>query len=372
MITVPASEVAKRRLTLASRRLGTANPAEAIGGMLDRSFHLPLGDPRYGNNELTPGYFPLEHSFSEVAAGALRLDMEPLGPHASAHDRAQEAGREMRRLVHQSFGAPALRWFDQRSEKWRGSTLHGNARFGAWFGMATDGAGLQEAKVYYELRPDDLDGLPDNLQHAARIAMDALPGLVPIFTSIACGRHRGSQRLYFFHRGDLRLLDLEPVLHRLGIGHRLPNLLTATGVILGGRFVLPEGSVILGIRDTAKGIELKLDVLLGGMPDPPMQMYDLINMVLAERPHSQGELKRWAQALTPDNDGGPGQISVVSFRVQPQLATRCSIYLRPSGYAQRGRVHDGPGEHGMVYGPSGFPTSQSRGSGVAPRDPYRL
>ena len=112
MPLVRAADVAKRRLTIASRRLGTKNPVEAIGGMIDRSFDLPLGDPRYGKNELTPGSFPLEHSFSEMMGNSLRLDMEPLGPQASPSARQQEAGREMRRLVQSTFGRPALAWFD--------------------------------------------------------------------------------------------------------------------------------------------------------------------------------------------------------------------------------------------------------------------
>lgn len=365
MTDIPASEVARQRLSLAARRLGTKDPVPAIGGLLDRSFELPLDDPRYGNNQLTPGYFPLEHSFSEVAPDALRLDLEPLGPQASAHARAQEASREVRRLVHEAYGDPALRWFDQRSEPWRGSMLHGDARFGAWFGMGVDSAGLQEAKVYYELPPNNLEGLPPNLQYAARIATEALPGLVPVFTSIACRRRSGAQRLYFFHRGDLRLLDLEPLLNRLGVGHQLPGLLAAIGVVLGGRFVLPEGSVILGLRDTQKGLEMKLDVLVAGMPDPPHQMYQLLNMVLGERPQSQAGLRRWALAMTPDDQPGPGRISVVSFRVQPDIGARCSIYLRPAGYTQVGRREANPGS---------VPHSPPR---RAPRrqsfeDPYRL
>lgn len=361
MQTPSAAQLARRRLTLAARRLGTKNPVDAIGGLLDRSFHLPIGDPRYLNNVLTPGHFPLEHSFSELSSNALRLDMEPLGPGASPHARAQEAGREARGLIAGAFGNGALRWFDERSEKWRGTSLHGDARFGAWFGLGVDPWGVQEAKVYYELRPGDLDGLPPNLQHAARVAMDALPGLIPIFTSIACGRQRGAQRLYFFHRGDLRLLDLEPVLHRLGIGGQLPSLLAGAGVILGGRFVLPEGSVILGLRDTHRGMEMKLDVLVGGVPDPPPQMYDLVNMVLAERPHSQADLHKWVSAMTPDDANGPGNISVVSFRVQPQLPTRCSIYLRPSGYSQVGRSAPGPGV------PAGPPRQPQNAA-----DPYQV
>src|SRR5262245_12693513 len=125
MATLRAADVAKRRLTIASRRLGTANPTDVIGGLIDRSFDLPLGDPRYGHNELTPGHMPLEHSFSEMAGTALRLDMEPLGPQASPHARQQEASREMRRVVQSSLGEGALRWFDERSEQWRGNRLDG-------------------------------------------------------------------------------------------------------------------------------------------------------------------------------------------------------------------------------------------------------
>jgi hypothetical protein len=63
-----------------------------------------------------------------------------------------------------------------------------------------------------------------------------------------------------------------------------------------------------------------------------------------ERPESVRRLRRWADALTPDDHDGPGHVSVVSFRVLPERPTRCSIYLRPHGYAQRGRAARGPGE----------------------------
>jgi hypothetical protein len=354
MRVTAASELAKRRLSMASRRLGTKNPVGAIGGLLERSFHLPLHDPRYGNNLLTPGKFPLEHSFSEVAGNALRLDMQPLGPEATPHSRQQEASREMRRLTAQNYGREALHWFDQRSERWRSGMSHGDSRFGAWFGLATDAYGLQECKVYYEMRESDIENLPPNLKQATHIAMAILPGLVPIFTSIACGRNRGAQRIYFFHRGDLRLLDLEPLLNQLGIGKQLPSLLAATGVIFGGRFVLPEGSVIIGLRDTHKGFEMKLDVLVAGLPDPPQQMYQLLNMVLSERPSAQTNLQRWVQAMTPDDLAYPGEIGVISVRVMQDTPARCSLYLRPSGYEQEGRMSVGPG------------------STPSPQDPYHV
>lgn len=357
-MTLPlASAVARHRLGLAARRLGTPDPVPVIGGLLDRSFPLPLGDARYGNNHLTPGHFPLEVSFSEQSGEALRLDLEPLGPGARPADRREECTREVRRLVGQGYGSDALRWYDRRSEAWRGRAVDAEARFGAWFGMALDADGLQEVKSYYELRQGELDALPPNLQHAARVAMALMPELEPIFTSIACGRSRGSQRLYFYHRGPLRLVDLEPLLHRLGIGDRLPNLLRTIGVALGGRFELPEGSVILGLRDTNRGLELKLDVLLQGFPDPPRQMYQLLQMLLAERPRSERAMRRVMNAYTLDGEGGPGQISVVGFKVRADSPTLLSVYVRPRGYTAQGRQATGPG------GPAPLPPPRAR-------DPY--
>lgn len=334
MRTLRAADVAKRRLSIAARRLGTRDPVETIGGIIDRSFELPVGDPNYAYNALLPGYMPIEHSFSEVAARSLRLDMEPFGPHATPMTRQHEVSREMRRLVSGNYGAAALKWFDQRSEPWRGTRLSGAARFGAWFGASFDDGGMAESKVYYELEGGRIDDLPPNLQHAARVAMSCLPGLVPIFTSIACGRAQGSQRIYFVHQGPLRLLDLEPMMHRLGVGHQLPSMLTALGLILGGRFILPDGSVVLSLRDTQRGIEMKLEVLIPAVPDLPREMHGLVQMHLSQRPDSQRGLQNWIRAMTPDDARTPGDISVLGVRVTPQTSARLTLYFRPVGYDQ--------------------------------------
>jgi len=250
----------------------------------------------------------------------------------------------MRRAVNMCFGRNALQWFDQRSEPFRGGQLSGKARFGAWFGAGFDENGMSESKVYYELEPGQLGDLPPNLQHAAQVAMACLPGLTPIFTSIACGRGQGGQRIYLYHRGELRLLDLEPLMNRLGVGQQLPSILSALGLVLGGRFVLPDGSVILGLRDTSKGIELKLDILLPYVPDPPEEMPELIQMLLSQRPDSERAFRQWTQAMTPDGYGGPGRISVVSARVRPNLGSRMTVYFRPVGYDQPPSREARPGQ----------------------------
>lgn len=328
----PASHMARQRLGLVARRLGAADPNPTLGRMLDRAFELPVGDPRYGNNSLAPGAFPLEQSFSELEADTLRLTMQPLGPDAGPQARRDEVSREVRRLVRDTYGGEALRWFDTRSEPWRAADVSPGAGFGAWFGAAYDRQGLRRVKAYYEMTPDQVDTLPPDLQHASRLAMRMVPGLTPIFTGVACGRRAGSQRVYFFHRGQLRLLDLEPLMHRLGVGHQLPSLLTALGLILGGRFVLPHGSTVIGLRDTPKGMEMKLEVLLNGFPDPPQNLGDLLQMHLARRPDSLRALQRWAVASTPDAYQGPGDLSVISVRVRPQLGARLNVYFRPVGY----------------------------------------
>ena len=156
--------------------------------------------------------------------------------------------------------------------------------------------------------------------------------LVARCTSIGCGRHQGSQRVYLFHRGELRLLQLEPLMHKLGIGHQISSLLTAVGLLLGGRFTLPDGAVLIGLRDTSRGIEMKLDLLLPGVPDPPRDLANLIQMHMALRPDSLRHMRSWMQAMTPDEARGPGDISAVSVRVTPELSARLTVYFLPVGY----------------------------------------
>ena len=148
MPQIKASDVVKHRLGLASRRLGTASPVPVLSRLIDDSFSLPVGDPTYGRNLFTPGYMPLEHSFSERSGSCLRLDMEPCGSRTSPSTRSNETSRVMRSLVRDHYGDGALRWFDQRSEHIRRGQLGGDHRFGAWFGAAVDESGLRESKIY--------------------------------------------------------------------------------------------------------------------------------------------------------------------------------------------------------------------------------
>jgi hypothetical protein len=243
--------------------------------------------------------------------------------------RRDDATREMRRLIGPLFGGDALHWFDQRSEEWRGLASSGRLDYGAFFGTSFDRDGLHASKIYYEMQPYQVEALTGLLRPLIRMAMEAMPNLTPVFTSISCGRDNGGQRVTLFHRGPLRLRDLGPLLLKIGLGHQLPSLMQVIGLTLGGRFDLPERAVMIGLQDTPEGPELKLEIMLGMIPDLPPSFLDLLALGLSERPRELHALNRWLAAFTPESTDWPGRFSVLSIRTTPRTSARVTLYLRP-------------------------------------------
>lgn len=324
-----AADAIKHRIQQAAGAIGASNPLPYVGDLLERSFQLPIGDQQYGKNTLAPGTMPFEPSFSARDPKTLRFVIEPLGPGALPVSRRDESTREMRRLVNSQFGAEALHWFDQSSEEWR--SLFGNPTltYGAWFGNSYDRDGLHSSKVYYEIHPNQLSSLPPALQQLAHIAKASLPNLVPIFTTIACQRNSGRQRLTFLHWQPIRLNDLVPLMTRLGLEHRMASVMQVFGLSLGGRFSLPERSLFIGLSGSPQASEVKLEVALGMLPDLPPEFLKLLTLGLAERPRELQSLQRWLQAFTPETHGWPGQFSVLSAIITPHNPVKVSLYLRP-------------------------------------------
>ncbi|MBO9645338.1 MAG: hypothetical protein J7603_19685 [Pseudacidovorax sp.] len=327
--TRPMAVHVNHMLAQASHALGVPDPRPLLGPILERTFSRPDNDIGYADNRLTPGAVPFEPSFSEAEPDTLRFTIEPLGPGASPVARRDEATREMRRLVSPFFGRDALHWFDERSEEWRGFGGLGWMNYGAWFGSAFDEDGLYAAKIYYELAPAQIDALAPGLARLTRMAMTEMPSLSPIFTSIGCKKDAGSQRVTFMHRGPLPLTALGPLMNRMGIGHQLPSLMRVVGVALGGRFELPNGGVLVGLRDTPEGVEMKLEILLASLPDLPARFLDLLRLGLAERPRQVAALERWLTAFGVDDASEQGHFSVLSVRVTPKAQARISLYVRP-------------------------------------------
>ncbi len=336
----PMSTRVEDKLNKAARTLGVSNPLPLMRPLIERAFYRPDDDAAYAGNALAPGAVPFEPSFSEAEPNLLRFTIEPLGPGASPVSRRDEATREMRRLIGPLFGNDALRWFDSRSEEWRGFGGLGWMQYGAWFGSAFDEDGLYAAKIYYELMPSQIEALSPGLARLTRQVMDEMPGLMPIFTSIGCKRDAGSQRVTFLHRGPLAVSSLGPLMNRLGIGHQLPSLMRVVGLALGGRFELPNGGVLIGLRETPDGVELKLEVLLLALPDLPARFLDLLRLGLAERPRQIAALDRWLGAFGVSDADEPGQFSVLSVRVTPKSAARISLYVRPIEFELREQLEE--------------------------------
>jgi hypothetical protein len=327
--------VVKERLHNAAHQLGARDPVGAVGSLIDRSFDLPFGDPRYGHNALTPGAAPFEPSFSEREPEQIRFTISPLGPQATPIARRDEATREMRRLVGGTFGREPLRWLDSRSEEWRGFSGIGSLSYGGWFGSAFDPSGLAGAKVYYELTPGAVSSLPPSLQRMARHAKATMPELLPAFMTLSCRRDSGAQRVTFLHPGTVRLRDLQPLMDGIGLGDRLGGIMQVVGLVLGGRFELPPRSLMIGVGESSDGPELKLEIILGQVPDLPDKFLDLLALGLAERPRQLRALGRWIHAFTPNERDEAGDFSVMSVRTTPTTAPRVSLYLRPVDFDVR-------------------------------------
>jgi hypothetical protein len=339
-LKMPMAAHVRQSLAQASHALGVRDPLPYMGSLIDRTFFRPDDDIGYADNQLTPGAVPFEPSFSEAEPDTLRFTIEPLGPGASPVARRDEATREMRRLVSPIFGRDALRWFDERSEEWRGFGGLGWMNYGAWFGSAFDEDGLYATKIYYELAPTQIEALAPRLARLTRMVMTEMPTLSPIFTSIGCKKEGGSQRVTFLHRGPLAIAALGPLMNRLGIGHQLPSLMRVVGVALGGRFELPNGGVLVGLRDTGEGVELKLEILLAAVPDLPARFLDLLRLGLAERPRQVAALERWLSAFGVDDASEQGHFSVLSVRVTPSSQARISLYVRPIEFEMRDTLEE--------------------------------
>lgn len=327
---VSAAAEAMRLLDQASQRLHTASPSAVrdLSQIMEASMYLPLGHPAYG--ETGPR---LEPHFSETAADNLSFVMDTGGPGGTPADRIETTTRAMSQLVGNHFGPQALDFFRIRSEPATCDGAARSARWGAWFGTGLDRNGVAEAMATYEWGPELMDSLAAPIYRVAKTALETLPGLRPAFSSIRCGRTSGSQQITFEVDHALPLANLQPLMSNLGLGHQHPSLMSATALILGARFTLPPNTSTITLRPIRDGVEMRLDVILDALPDPPSQLMSLLRLQMAERPRSLRQLDRWLMALTPDGYPGPGSFSVLSVWVRPNMPARVALYLRPAALA---------------------------------------
>lgn len=339
------ASMAKSLLRRASRNLGVADPVSVVSRVLDESLSFRVGEQR-GN--------PFAPSFAETVPESLGFQVAADGPGVTAADRVETSTRALQDVVGANFGPRALSWLDGKLEEVRGPDYRRSAHYGASFGSSFDRDGVTESYAQYEWGPTMIDTLPAPLLRTVRVVMQDLPALQPAFSTIRCGRSSGSQQVSFTLDRPLPLAALQPLMEHLGLGSRHASLMSALGFVLGARFTLPADSALLTLRPTHAGIELRLDVNLDALPDPPAHLIALMRLQMTERPKSLQGLDRWLMALTPDGYPGPGTVSVLSAWVRADHAARIAIYLRPALFdaeaAQRDGVARDVPAHGSALG----------------------
>jgi hypothetical protein len=323
--------------------LGSANPLEDVGDVLDQSLAFPLGERYHAGDPLAP-------SFSETTPENLSFTIGADGRHVTPSDRIESSTQAMYKIVGNRFGPQALRWLDDKVDGMKSGGYQRGASYGAQFGSSFDRNGVTESFVQYEWGPMLMDSLPAPLFRIARVALETLPGLRPSLSTVRCGRSSGSQQVTFEIERAMPLANLQPLMERLGLGKRHGGLMSAVAFILGARFTLPPDTAALTLRPARAGVELRLDVNLDALPDPPAQLMALMRLQMTERPKSIQGLDRWLMALTPDGYPGPGTVSVLSVWVRPDLPARVALYLRPAAFGNSVQTPTQPPAHSISSG----------------------
>lgn len=324
-----AADAAKVLLHNASQRLLTTDPTHhhdvvnALDQSLDFNLNADMG------NSLCRDFEP---NFAETTANNLSFQVSPGGVYSSPQDKKEISTGVMQNLVGHNFGHSALKWLDGRTEPMRSRYNRTGNGLGAMFSLGMDRSGLSEAAVSYQWAPDLTESLPAPVFELNRIALENLPGIVPFYTTIRCGRNSGGQQVSFDIEQALPLAALQPLMNALGLGHRHGGLVSLTSFILGARFTLPPKTSVLTLLNTRNGTELRLDINLDALPDTPAQLLPLLRLPMTERPKSLQALDRWMTALTPEGYYGPGNVSVLSIRVRKDMPARVALYLRPVAF----------------------------------------
>lgn len=317
MLTQSDSHLAgllRARLDTLARALSVTTPLNGeLGQLFDQTFARPGSALAYRSNQLQPEALPLEWSFSETDANALRFEFQPLDPMLNGQERLQQTVHALASTIAAKHGADQAAQFQSvvRSVAAEPSALS----FGAFVGVVQRPGGADGLKIYVECDPQQ----PRLLDHG----LATLGGITPHFVSIRMGHHTFSQRTYHLCHGGLGAADLEMLCNALGIGHRQPALVLSLLALTEGRFPLPPGSVLLGLKREGEEVELKLELLCG----PALAGAGLVNRVEELlQPAAIAPFRRWATLVHPGSvDTLP--VRVVSLTTSPAQPPRLSVYV---------------------------------------------
>ncbi len=319
----PRPDTAFNRLRLLALTLGSADPVELLGNVLSQTFDQ-LQDAGHTDNSLAPGCLPLECSFSELDRARLRMDFEPFGAGIAPTARLRLASAAASQIARCQINHESVAAFNNLASAWQAGELSSSARFGAFLGASLGVEKLEELKIYYEVDSTNHCLLPVGLTRL----LELVPGALPHFFSVSLSQTGISSRLYARCRRGLHLTGLEPLMTRVGLGHRLPALISTVLRLTDMQFTMPPEAAGLGLRQGKSGFELKVelvtDIALGFMRSPIEGVRD----ELRQRPVAKRAFETLFAACS--EFGKPAQVSVVSVTVTASREPRLNVYLRPA------------------------------------------
>jgi hypothetical protein len=317
---------------VAAHALGLPALSASVTRPVRDALPFPANDPRYSTSALVPGRPPFELSFVEAEPAAIRFDFEPSGPACSPATRRERAIAIMRCWSREVGNSAAAGELEESLSSLAHLHVGPRATFGAFVGAACDARGLSQAKIYFELGGELPSDYPVGLANVAHGCCSRVPGLVPHFASLACGRDRCVPRLYMLCVDDVPLVALRYALAAAGLEHSHAELVARTMALCGGGGVLPAGGAVLSFSDDRGRTSCKLELLARALPLPRAALERRVGHVVWERPEMRAALHRWSRAHR-GNGIVPGEITVVGFRVGTANPARLGIYVSPAEWS---------------------------------------
>jgi hypothetical protein len=254
-------------------------------------------------NSLTPGFVPLEYSFSSWHPGELRVAAQ-LFMSCTASERLANTVKLVRRVAGRYLQATAMPDFGE-------SSAAIPERFGAFFGLTAGPCGLTGVEAYLEAGTRDAEP-PDHCWESLR------PVLRPVFTGNGVRDRAVVRRSYLAITRDLEASMLGRVLSDAVPSEVAPAMQTALRDVTGGQPVLPVGTVMVTSAPRAGMCSVELHAPSYGIAVPtlPTRLSTLRSMAFL----------RWAAAI-----GGRDAIAtVISIRFSERSGPGTAVYAIPA------------------------------------------
>lgn len=284
--------------------LGVRLPAE-MPVLLGSALRWAGSDPF--RNSLTPGFVPLEYSFSSWHPSDLRVAAQ-LFMSCTASERFASTVKLVRRLAGRYLQTTAMPDFAE-------SSAAVPQRFGAFFGLTAGPCGLTGLEAYLEAGEFDA-GLPDHCWESLR------PVLRPVFTGNGVRDRVVVRRSYLAVTQDLEASMLGRVLSEAVPSEVAPRMQKALRDVTRGQPVLPAGTVMVTSAPQISMCSVELHAASYGIA-VPMQLARLSDL-------RSRAFVRWAAAT-----GGRDAIAtVISIRFSERNGPGTAVYAVPAWACQ--------------------------------------